>query len=168
MWVQSESSWLQGLALGTGARVSQPPLSFIADLKAVLGPQETTGHSLPSFLQEISLQCLFKKNSLLSFFYNIVSVPYFVFFFLSMRHMGSELPDEGWDPHPQRWKGNPTTDCQGISLPLTFLLPVFKVGRAAGGSTQHLFLFKTLNTNHAQGKLPLTLNLRCESMLCDG
>ena len=82
--------------------------------------------------------------------------------------MGSELPDQGWDPHPRRWKGNPTSDCQGSSLPMTFLLPVFKVGRVAGGSTQHLFIFNTLNTNHAQGKLPLILNLRCESMLCDG
>lgn len=59
VWVQIQVSWLQGLAPGTGARVSQPPLSFIADLKTVLGPQETTRRSLPSFLQEISLQCLF-------------------------------------------------------------------------------------------------------------
>lgn len=55
---QSQVSWLQGLA-GNRSSSLPTPLSFIEDLKAVLGPQETTRCSLLSLLQDISFQCLF-------------------------------------------------------------------------------------------------------------
>ena len=143
-----------------------PPCHLSQTLRQCSGLKKPRGILYPLFFRKFPYN-VFLKKVFIEFFLQYCFCSIFCFF-LSMRHMGSELPDEGWDPHPRCWKGNPTTDCQGISLPMTFLLPVFKVGRAAGGSTQHLFLFKTLNTNHAQGKLPLTLNLRCESMLCDG
>lgn len=105
---QSQVSWLQGLA-GNRSSSLPTPLSFIEDLKAVLGPQETTRCSLLSLLQDISFQCLFFLKSLLSIFFFTILFLFHVLFFLSLRHMGSELPDQGWDPRPRRWKGNPTT-----------------------------------------------------------
>lgn len=103
VWGQSQVSWLPGLALGTGARVSQPPLSFISDLKAVLWPQETNRHSLLSFLQEISLQCLFLKKVFIEFFfYNIVSVPCFGFFV----HEAYEI----WAPWPRMGPAPPALE----------------------------------------------------------
>lgn len=144
-----------------------PPCHLSQTLRQCSGLKKPTGILYSLFFRKFPYNVFFKKKSLLSFFFTILFL-FHVLVFLSMKHMRSELPDQGWDLHPQRWKGNPTTDCQGSSLPMTFLLPVFKVGRVAGGSTQHLFLFNTLNMNHTQGKLPLTLNLRCELMLYDG
>ena len=87
---------------------SPTPLSFIEDLKAVLGPQETTRRSLLSSSGHFLPMSFFFFKSLLSIFFTILFL-FHVLFFLSLRHMGSELPDQGWDPRPRRWKGNPTT-----------------------------------------------------------
>ena len=41
-------------------------------------------------------------KSLYWIYYNIVSM--LCFGFLAVRYMGSELPNQGWNPHPLRWK----------------------------------------------------------------
>ena len=107
MGAQSQVSWLQGLA-GNRSSSLQPPCHLSKILRQCSGLRKPRG-VLCSLLQDISFQCpFFFFKSLLSIFFTILFL-FHVLFFLSLRHMGSELPDQGWDPRPRRWKGNPTT-----------------------------------------------------------